>query len=270
MSTEPKSDGTFRALLRFWRSQRGMSQLDLGLAADVSARHISFLETGRSRPSVEMVGLLSEVLDVPLRSRNELLRAAGFDPGHPEPTMDELLAGPLGLAIDTMLEHSEPYPMMVVDRWYRLWRINTAGRRLLALAGVDLGDDQAAGAGANMLGVLFDPSLKTLISNWDEVAGEILRRLQRSALRQPDDERLAELLAELLEVPGLPAGWRVPDLSEPSEPVISMKVNIGDLSLRLLTTITAFHAPNNVTLDELQIETYLPLDDATRDFFDRL
>ncbi|MEL7158221.1 MAG: helix-turn-helix transcriptional regulator, partial [Actinomycetota bacterium] len=76
VSTREGMDGTFRALLRFWRGQRGMSQLDLGLVADISARHVSFLETGRSRPSVEMVGLLSEVLDIPLRSRNELLRAA--------------------------------------------------------------------------------------------------------------------------------------------------------------------------------------------------
>lgn len=181
-----------------------MSQLDLGLAADISARHISFLETGRSRPSVEMVELLGEVLDVPLRSRNELLRAAGFRPNYPEPTTEELLAGPLGDAVDALLHHGDPYPVMVIDRGYRLARTNRGGRMLLALAGVDA-----------------------------EVA---------------DD-------------------WRLPDLSGPSDPMISMDVRAGDVRLRFLTTVTVFSAPNNVTLEELQIENHLPVDDATRAFF---
>ncbi|MGH1493460.1 MAG: helix-turn-helix domain-containing protein [Acidimicrobiales bacterium] len=263
MGNEQRSDGTFRALLRFWRSQRGMSQLDLGLAADVSARHISFLETGRSRPSIEMVGLLGEVLDVPLRNRNELLRAAGFEPSYPEPSLDELLASPLGEAIDAMLKHSEPYPLMVVDRWYRLVQTNSGGRKLLSLAGADLELEP----NLNLLTILFDPELRPAVSNWDEVAGQILRRLQRSVLRQPDSEELNQLLADLLATPGLPEHWRVPDLSGPNDPMVSMEIGIGDIRLRLLMTLTVFHAPNNVTLEELQLESYFPLDDATREFF---
>ena len=258
-----RQDGTFRAVLRFWRTQRGMSQLDLGLTADVSARHISFLETGRSRPSVEMVELLGEVLDVPLRSRNELLRAAGFEPSYPEPTIDELLAGPLGDAIDALLQHGDPFPVMIIDRWYRLAQTNRGGRRLLGLAGVDLETDQHP----NVLEILFDPALRAVLANWNELAGEILRRLQRSVLRDPSDEGLAELLAGLLATPGVPEDWRVPDLSGPNDPMVSMHIEVGDIRLRFLTTVTVFHAPNDITLEELQIESYLPLDDATRAFF---
>ncbi len=240
-----------------------MSQLDLGLTAEVSARHISFLETGRSRPSPEMVQLLGEVLDVPLRSRNELMRAAGFSPVHPEPSIDELLAGPLGAAIDALLEHAEPYPVLVLNRWYDLARANDGGRRLLGLAGVDLSTDPKL----NVLTLIFDPALRPAFVNWDDVAGQILRRMQRLVLRDPSDTRLAELLAELVSSSGLTGDWRVPDLSGRIDPTVSVEIVINGVRLRLLTTITVFDAPNNAALEELLIENYLPLDQTTRDFF---
>ena len=210
-----------------------------------------------------MVWLLGEVLDVPLRSRNELLRAGGFEPTFPEPTVDELLAGELGAAIDLMLEHGDPFPVMVMDRWHRLVRTNSGGRLLLEMAGIDL----AADPNPNLLTVLFEPQLRQFLVNWEEVAGQILRRVQRIVLRDPADEHMGELLAELEATPGIPEEWRLPDLSDASAPTVSMHVEVGDVRLRLLTTITVFHAPNNVTLEELQIESYLPLDDGTRAFF---
>ena len=261
MSTDARSDETFRALLRFWRGQRGMSQLDLGLTADVSARHISFLETGRSRPSVEMVSLLAEVLDVPLRSRNELLRAAGFEAHYAEPSLDELLEGPLGGAVQTMFDHHEPFPLMIFNRWYQVVRANEGGRRLLALAGAD------ASQQVDLLAILFDENLRPMLKNWDDVASQMLRSVQRDVLKHPDDAELARLLERLLESPGVPEAWRTPDLSKPSDPIVSMEIDLGDVQLRLLATLTVFHSPNNVTLDELHIESYLPLDDATREFF---
>ena len=115
--------------------------------------------------------------------------------------------------------------------------------------------------------VLFEPQLRQFLVNWEEVAGQILRRVQRIVLRDPADEHMGELLAELEATPGIPEEWRLPDLSDASAPTVSMHVEVGDVRLRLLTTITVFHAPNNVTLEELQIESYLPLDDATRAFF---
>ena len=146
----------FPALLKYWRGQRGMSQLDLSLAAEVSARHISFLETARSRPSVEMVLTLAETLDVPLRNRNELLRAAGFGARYPEPGIDALLAGPLGITIETMAAHHEPFPLIVIDRTYRVLRLNGAARALIALTGADPDADDL-----NLVRLVVDPAVSS-------------------------------------------------------------------------------------------------------------
>ncbi|MGI9604501.1 MAG: helix-turn-helix domain-containing protein [Acidimicrobiales bacterium] len=259
-----RQDSVFPALLRYWRQQRGMSQLDLGLAADVSARHVSFLESGRSHPSVEMVSLLSETLAIPLRDRNELLRGAGFPASYPEPGIDDLLAGPLGLAVDTMLAQHEPYPMLIFDRLYNVVRTNAGGAMFLSLAGVD------EPVGTNIMTLLFDDTPRALVTNWHDVAGDILRRVQREAMHRPNDEGLAELMADLLSRPNIPDDWRTPDLLASSDPMVAMRVRVGDDDLAFLATITSFNAPSNVTLDELRIESYLPLDDPTRRFFEAL
>jgi len=238
-----------------------LSQLDLGLSADVSARHISFLETGRSRPSVEMVGLLAETLDVPLRDRNEMLRSAGFSAAFPELTAIDALAGPLGVAVDAMLRHSEPYPMMVMDRLYRVSRANDAAQQILGLAGIDLGDPVT-----DVLGAVFQESYQELLGNWNEFAGAILRRVQREVLHRPQDRELNALLNRLLSSEVVPDEWRQPSLDAAELPMIPLVVTVGDAQLRFLTTITAFNAPSNVALDELRIETYYPLDEVTDRF----
>ena len=252
------ADRAFPALLRYWRSQRGLSQLDLGLNAGVSARHLSFLETGRSRPSVEMVMLLLETLDVPLRSRNEVLRAAGFEAHYPDPGIESMLAGPLALTVDLMLRHHEPFPMLVVDRHYEVAATNQAAARFLALAGLEHHD--------NVVRLLFDAEARPLVDDWQRTAGEILRRLQREVLHRPGDEAMADLLADLLKTPDIPSDWRQPDLAAGSEPAIPLRFRLGDLVLSFMTTITAFNAPINVTLDELRIESFFPLDEVTESF----
>lgn len=252
----------FAALLRYWRRGRGLSQLDLALTADVSTRHISFLETARSKPSVEMVRLLAEALDIPLRNRNDLLRAAGFAAEYPEPEVTTLLAGPLGKAIETMGAHHEPYPMMVINGQYDVVRVNHAGRQVLQLAGVEHapGDDAVP---VNLLRIMFDPEIRALFANWESAAANILRRLQREVLQRPQDEALAELLAELLADDAVPSSWRQPDPSIADEPMLVLRFSLGTMELGFLTTITAFNAPQNVTLDELRIESWFPEDDAT-------
>ncbi len=257
-----RRDAVFPALLRYWRQQRGMSQLDLGLTADVSARHISFLETGRSQPSIEMVLLLAETLDVPLRDRNELLRGAGFEAQYPEPDVDTLLEGDLGQAIDTMLAHHEPFPMMVFDRTYNVVRINGGGRLFLQMAGV------SDPIGVNLMRLLFQTDVRQLISNWEECAGDILRRIQREVLHRPNDEEMASLLEDLLEYPDIPEHWRTPDFLGSNAPMVTLRARLGDgTELAFLAMVTEFSAPSNVTLQELQIESYLPMDEATRNFF---
>jgi len=265
MSNQPGQSGerVFAALLKYWRGHRGMSQLDLSLNAEVSARHISFLETGRSNPSPEMVLVLAEALDVPMRDTNELLRAAGFESRYEEPSVDELLSGPLGDAVQTMLTHHEPFPMMVVDRLYNVLRTNKAGTMLFAIADIDLSSQEPGEV--NVLRLLFDPASRDMIGDWDVTASIILRRLQRESLHRPHDTAMAELLAELVSSPGVPADWRHPDLTSPDQPMLGVEFRAGDIAMSFLTTITEFNAPQNVTLDELRIESYFPLDDQTRE-----
>lgn len=258
-----QTESAFKALLRYWRHQRGMSQLDLGLEAEVSARHISFLETGRSKPSVEMVLLLAEVLDVPLRDRNELLRTAGFEARYAEPTIDDLLSGPIGNTLRTMLDHHGPYPMVVFDRAWDVLLSNEPAAGLFGLVGVDANDRP------NLLRLLLDPVFRPFVDDWENVAGQALRRAQRDVMDRPNDQRLSTLLADVLAFSDIPDDWRHPRLDDVGDPTLTLRLKLGDVTLSMLTTVTVFSSPNNVTLEELQIESYLPLDDATADYFNR-
>lgn len=267
----PPRERVFAALMKYWRGHRGMSQLDLSLAAEVSARHISFLETGRSNPSPEMVMVLAEALDVPMRDTNELLRAAGFEGRYAEPTIDNLLSGPLGDAVATMLDHHEPFPMMVVDRLYNVVRTNQAGVTLFALADIDFdntGSDNEERT--NVLRLLFEPASREMFGDWETIASTILRRVQRESFHRPHDAELAQLLADLTSAPGVPDDWRQPGLTAHDGPMLGVEFKAGDISLRFLTTITEFNAPQNVTLEELRIESYFPLDDQTRSLCEEL
>lgn len=264
MVQPPKSDSVFPALLRYWRNQRGLSQLDLGLTSDVSAKHISFLETGRSQPSIEMVLLLAETMAVPLRDRNELLRSAGFQARYPEPQINDLLGGPLGVTVDTMLTHHDPFPMMLVDRCYNVVRANHGAALFLSLAGI------TEPVGTNVMRLVYRPAVRELLTNWDDVASDLLRRLQREVLTHPNDTELRQLLDDLLGDSDVPPAWRSPDLLNASEPMLTVQANLDGTALELLATITVFNSPSNVTLEELKIESYLPTDAATRDYFSTL
>lgn len=238
-----------------------MSQLDLSLAADVSARHISFLETARSRPSVEMVLTLAESLDVPLRNRNEMLRAAGFAAVFAEPSVEALLAGQLGPTIDTMLAHHDPLPMIVVDRLYRVVRTNRAATGLLAAVGCSPDD-----ADVNLLRLMFSPTVRSLVTNFAEVSIDVVRRLNREVLHHPLDEELSELLGELLADPEVAADWRHTEPGVSDEPLMPVDLLLGDARLSFLTTVTTFNAAHSVTLDELRIESWYPRNDETAAF----
>src|SRR6266851_5628429 len=204
----------FPALLRHWRTLRGLSQLDLALAADVSSRHVSFLETGRAQPSREMVLRLATTLSVPLREQNDLLRAAGFPDAFAEPGLEGGQPPGVAQAIDRMLAQQEPFPMTVLDRHYSVLRTNGGGTRLLARF---IADPSALGARPNAFAVLFDPRLaRPFVVDWERVAHAFVSRLNRD-----------------------------------------------DLELAFLTTLTVFNAPQNVTLEELCLESYFPLDEAT-------
>lgn len=246
-----------------------MSQLDLAIAADVSARHVSFLETGRAQPSDEMVRRLSFALNVPLRDQSAMLRAAGFPDAFSERAADPSFPPIVEQAITRMLAQHEPFPMCVMNKRYDVLRLNSGAQRLLSRF---IADPQAlaprAGEGSapplNVARALFDPRLvRPFVVNWTHVARDMLSRLHREALEHDSDAALAGLLRSLLEYPDIPREWLTPDFSTASEPCLTLRLRDGDKELAFLVTVTVFSAPQQVSLDELRIESYFPLDDVT-------
>lgn len=251
----------FPALLKYWRGRRGLSQLDLALNADVSSRHVSFLETGRSAPSEGMVLRLAAVLDVPLREQNELLIAAGFERLFDEPKLTALEDRSVAMAIERMLAQHEPYPMLVMDAGYDILLTNRSAQLLLSRL---VSDPSALAPPLNGMRMLFDPRLvRPALVGWERIARELLSRLHREALHHPENNRLSELRDELLSHPDVPQEFHEPDFTRGRGATFPVRLQSGDLELSFLTAVTAFSAPSNVTVEELRIESYFPLDDAT-------
>lgn len=254
--------GLFPALLKHWRGQRGLSQLDLALAAEVSSRHVSFLETGRSAPSAQMVLRLAAALDVPLRHVNAMLQAAGLDAVYPEPSADRAVPHEVAGALQLMKDHHEPFPLVIMDRLYEVVDVN-AGAFALFEAIVP-GLDAASLSGLNLARLTFDSEgARPALINFDQVGRFLLWRLQREVLANPDDAQLRELLDDLLAEPTVADDWREADLTVPSSPALVVHLRAGGQDLRFVTMVTAFQAPQDVLLDELRIETWFPSDAAT-------
>jgi len=267
-STRKSTARLFPALLKHWRGRRGWSQLDLSLSAEISSRHVSFLETGRAQPSREMVLRLGSTLDVSLRDQNAMLQAAGFPEEFDEPGLEAELPDAIGQAIDRMLAKHEPYPMVVMDRLYNVLRTNAGAERLLSQM---IADPAAMVAPLNVFRALFDPRLiRPFVMEWERTAHALVARLHRESLANPDDPELMALVRSLFEYPDVPEAWRQPDFTVPNGATLSIRLRRGAVELEFLTTITAFNAPQNVTLEELRIESYFPLNDATAEACERL
>lgn len=264
MSNSERNTGLFPALLKHWRGKRGLSQLDLALAADVSSRHVSFMETGRSTPSAEMVLRLAATLDVPLRHANAMLRAAGYEAVFPEPGPDRVLPDVVASAIEMMKTHHDPFPLVVIDRAYNVFDLNAGA---LALFGAVPGIAEAVAnpsAPLNLARTTFDPNgAHPVIENFEVVGRELLWRLQREVLADPDDQLLRDVLDDILEMPTVADDWRDVDLTVPSSPVVPVRIRAGEHVLEFVTMVTVFQAPQTVALDELRIETWLPTSGET-------
>ncbi|HEY6641949.1 helix-turn-helix transcriptional regulator [Povalibacter sp.] len=245
-------------LLREWRTVRRLSQLDLALSADVSARHLSYVETGKAQPSRDMIGRLANVLDLPLRERNALLLAAGFAPTFRESALTAAEMAPVRRALDFILEHQNPYPAFVMTRH---WDVLMTNRALPAIF------DRLKPAGpkhGNILRQVFDPEdMRPLIANWEEVAGDLIRHIHGDIMASPADTAARALMDEVLAYPEVPPHWRNREFNAAPLPMLSTIFRSGDLELRFFSTLTVFGTSRDVTIDELRIECMFPVDEAT-------
>jgi len=254
----PRSLG---ALLKQWRERRRMSQLALAIDAEISSRHLSFMETGRSHPSREMVLLLAEVLEVPPRARNDLLAAAGYAPMYRESNLDAPEMAQFRRALDFMLRQQEPYPAIVLDRYWNVLLGNEGTIRFL-----DIFLDPAAAAAlgpANAMRLICHPGgLRPYIVNWEVTAAALIQWLHRDLLRSADAGTQL-LLDELLAYPDVPRNWRTLDLDAPAAPFLTVEMQKDDTRLKFFTTLTTLGTPYDITLHELRIENFFPADEAT-------
>ena len=261
-STIPRlRDTGFGELLRQWRRIRGKSQYALALDARVSPRHVSFVETGRARPSRQMVLTLAATLNVPLRERNALLTAAGFAQIYRESQLDSVELEPARQALDLILRHQEPYPAVVMNRWWDIVSSNDAAQGLFAtlLAGAPHSAEPA-----NVVRLVFHPDgLRPWIRNWDEVAGALVQRVHREAVGGVIDERTRALLQEALSHPGVPPTWHAPDPAMPLHPLVPVHFERDALSMRFFSTVTTLGTPQDLTLEELRVECFFPADADT-------
>lgn len=246
-------------LLRGWRERRRLSQLDLALEAGVSARHVSFVETGRARPSREMVLRLAEHLGIPLRERNPLLLAAGYAPAYPLRALSDAEMAPVRAALDLILTGYQPYPALAVDRG---WNLVSANASLALLT------EGAAGElltpPVNVLRLSLHPDgLANQIVNLAQWRGHVLDRLAREA-EATGAADLAALHRELLDYPGGLEHRHGPDLAVP------LRLRTGDRELAFLSTVTTFGTAVDITLAELSVEAFLPADRSTAETVHRL
>jgi transcriptional regulator with XRE-family HTH domain len=251
-------------LIRIWRNARGLSQLALAADATVSLRHLSFIETGRSRPSRAMVLKLAEVLDVPLRERNNLLLAAGFAPVYQESALDEPALAAIRHALDAILAQQEPFPALVLDRAWNIRQANGAASRFFAF--LQAGHATAAPDPPNVLRRMFHPDgIRRYVSNWPDVCAALVRRVRREAIGGVTDERAQAILQEVLAYPGVPASLRSPNATQPTTPVIPIQYVRDGRRFDYFSTVTTLGTAQDITLQELRIECFFPANDTTRD-----
>ncbi|MFF7982936.1 helix-turn-helix domain-containing protein [Streptomyces sp. NPDC007901] len=252
-------------LLRAWRERRRVSQLELALRADSSARHISFVETGRSRPSEEMVLRLAEHLDVPVRERNALLLAAGYAPHYPETPLDDPALAALRDGMERLIRGYEPYPALVVDATYTV----VAANRGIALLLEGVPEPLLAPAPNAMRLTLHPEGLAPRIRNLRAWRGHLLEQMERQiALHR--SAALRELYEEVAAYPAPPGA----DDGQPAEPVawfaLPMRIEHEGRVLSFVSSISTFNTPMDVTVAELAIETFLPADPATAKYLHAL
>lgn len=252
-------------LLKFWRSRRRMSQLDLALDAEISARHLSFVETGRARPSREIILRLAEFLEIPLRERNVLLTAAGYAPFFTEKPLDDEELEAVRAAVELILNGHETFPAMAIDRHWNLIQANKAVVGLISSAAPFLLE-----APVNVLRLTLHPDgLAGRIANYAEWRDHLLERLRRQ-IEISADAFLIKLLEELSAYPAPGGKKQRASGSRVSHIAVPFRLIFGDKTLSFISTTTVFGTPIDVTLSELAVESFFPADRETAELLQKM
>ena len=261
----------FGPMLRTWRRRRGASQLALALQSGVSQRHVSFLESGRARPSREMVVQLTSALDVPLRQRNAMLLAAGFAPVYRESTLGAPELAPVRQAIDRMLKQQEPYPAVVIDRLWNLLDANEAAAAFTLFLHEGPPPPPPPGKQSNLLRSLLDPkSLRPKLANWEEVARYLVSTTYAEILADGGEPRALAFIEEVMAYSDVPESFRRVRFEDRPPPVLTLDFIVGGKSLSVFTTIATLGTPQDITLQEVRIECFFPADDRSDALFKSL
>ncbi len=271
--TKPNLTSEFGNLLRGWRDRRKSSQLNLALEAGVSQRHLSFLESGRAKPSRDMVLQLSDVLDVPLRDRNALLHAAGFAPVFQQRSLDNEEMQAVKKALEMTLSHHEPYPAIVMNSHWDILMQNEAATKFIGLLGdsASLWQTVDPGGSHNAMRLVFhQQGLQPLIKNWEQVATFLLCRMQKEVAADPTHHQLAALLEELCGYANLPPDWRNQAWSNIPPPIMTMELEFNGRNLNIFSMLSSFGTALDITAATLCVETFFPADENSSLLFKQL
>lgn len=238
----------FPQALKAWRKARRFSQLELAFEANVSARHIAFLETGRAGPSPAMIGRLGDALQIPLAARNQMLTLAGFAARYPGRQWDADEMAPIRAAVEHTLERHAPYPAIAVDRLWSVVRMNRPAHTLFGALGIV--------EGGSLLDLMTSDDLPPLIENWPEVAHHAAQRLRTESAAQGGVSRLDRVADKLSAASG-------PSDQKHIGPVVPTIYRAGGMRLSLFAIIAQFGTPEDLALDDLKIELFFPADAET-------
>jgi transcriptional regulator with XRE-family HTH domain len=258
------ADSVFPLLLKTWRHRRRLSQLELALSSGVSQRHVSFLESGRAKPSRSMILQLSETLEVPLRERNDWLNAAGFAPVFKARPLDHPQMNQVMNAVRMMLTNHEPFPAIAIDRAWNIRMANAPFEMMSALLGADLWQ-RVGGPQRNLMRLFFHANgIKPFVTNWTSIAPLLWHRAQREAEALGGQE-MKQVLMELSAYQDADTLWAAADAA--LVPVLPLEIEKDGMRISLFTVIATFGTAQDVTADELRIESLFPADAATENIF---
>lgn len=251
---------SFGRLLQHWRQARHKSQLALALDAGISARHLSFVESGRAKPSRDMVMKLANALDLPFRERNALLTAAGFAHVYRETGLSQPELAQARRAIALIFRHQEPYPAVVMDRHWNLIDSNNAAKAFFGL----LLADHKMPEPPNVLRLMFHPNgLRPWVANWNAVSHALIQRVHREAVGGLPDQKTESLLEEIKSYAGVSEVLLTPNLTAPITPLLPIQFRKGTFAADFFSAVTTLGTPLDVTLQEIRIECFFPADEQT-------